>query len=198
MTTNEIIATARRKILESGTELISDVTILQYANEEYREIRKKLKMSAEVISASISCSNGVCTLPANYGAMYTFASDSAGNVYEENSIADFEIGDFDHGFTVEDGAVLVNNTDITSLDIKYFPKAAVLTASQNPEIDELFHEIIMYGAVARAQEDLQDEELATYYRNKADAEFNRKSEIQSAYEENNQRGGQMFVPQQLI
>lgn len=198
MTTNSIIATARRKILESTTDLVTDAVILQYANEEYREIRKKLKMNSEVIKTTIACSNGTCTLPANYGAMYSFAIDSSDSEYEEMSMADYEAGDFERGFTIQAGALLVNVTTLTGLTIRYFPKAAVLTTSQDPEIDEMFHEAIMYGAVSRCQEDLQDEELATYYRAKADAEFEKKVSVQSHYEEGNQRGGQMFSDQQLI
>lgn len=198
MTTNTIIATVRRKALEDGDQLVSDTTILQYANEEYRELRKRLKMNSDVITADVVCANGVCTLPADYGAMYTFASDVDENIYNEVSIADFEVADFDYGFTISEGDLLVSNTDITALTIRYYPEAAVLTTIQNPEVDELFHEVIVYGTLSRVQEDLQDEELANFYRSKADAEFTRKSEIQSSYEEGNQKGGVMFMPQQFL
>ena len=198
MTTNEIIATVRRKILETGEDLITDDVLLQYANAEYRSIRRKLKMSADVIKADITCSNGICTLPTDYGAMYSFAVDSSNNVYVEYPIADYALGDFDRGMTVQNGSLTVSDTDITTLTIRYYPSAVVLSAVQDPEIDELFHESIMYGTVSRAQEDLQDEILATFYRTKADAEFKDKSETQSTYEETNQRGGTMFETQQLI
>lgn len=198
MTSNEIIATARRKLLEENTDLISDATLFQYANESYREIRKRLKMSNEITPATISCSNGVCTLPTDFGALYSYVYDADGNSYDEYSVADYEIGDFDFGVTIKSGQLLTNKTDVSSLTINYYKKAATLSASQDPEIDELFHEVIMYGVVWRGQEELQDEELATYYQTKFEAEFKRKSEIQSSYEEGNQRGGQLFTPQTLI
>lgn len=198
MTTNEIIATVRRKILETNSDIVTDAVILQYANEEYREVRKKLKMSSGIVDETIICSNGVCTLPATYGAMYSFATDASGNNYSEVSIADFEVGGYDYAFTIKEGSMIVNKTDITSIVIRYYTKAATLTALINPDIDEMFHEPIMYGAVSRSFEDLQDEELAVFYRTKADNEFDRKDKIQSSYEESNQKGGSMFVPQTLI
>lgn len=198
MTTNDIIASARRKILETGDDLVSGSVLLEYANSEYREVRKKLKMSSDVIVADIVCSNGVCTLPSDYGAMYSTAIDPANNHYEEVSLADFYNDANDYYFSIEEGAMKVSKDDITSITIRYYPAAVTLSSSQNPDIDDLFHEVIVYGVISRAQEDLQDEELATFYRSKADSEFKRKAEIQSSYEEGNQKGGQLFKEQQLI
>ncbi len=199
MTTNEIIATARRKVLETTDEIISADSALLYANQAYIEVYKRVFTTNKVTSATIVCSNGVCSLPADYGRMYTRGYDQDGREFTEISIADFHDDNRSgYFYTIENGQLLVSETDVTSLTVRYYAKPENLTEGSTPTIDEYFHEVIVYGTVWRMHEDLQDEELSTYYQRKFEEELNRRLANQSNYEESNQRGGQMFSEQRLI
>ena len=199
MTTDQIIATARKKVLETTNEIISDDSAILYANQAYIEVYKRVFTTNQVASATVVCSNGTCSLPADYGRMYTRAYDQDGREFTEISIADYHddqrLGYF---YTIEDGSLLVSEDDVTSLTVRYYAKPDTLVSGNTPSIDEYFHEVIMYGTVWRMHEDLQDEELSTYYQNKFEDELNRRLGNQSNYEESNQRGGQMFQEQRLI
>lgn len=198
MTTNAIIAAARRKLLETGVELITDAVLLEYANEAYKDVWKELFVSSNVTTATIVCTAGICTLPATYGRMYTEAIDVSNNLYPEVSIADYDGGNFERAFTIKNGSLTVSNTIISSLIIKYYPAPLTLTASQNPTTDSYFDELIIYGTLAREYEDLQDEELSNYFWTRFDTMLARKTAKQSTYEESNQTGGEMFSYQALI
>ena len=199
MTTDEIISTARNKVLETTDEIISNATVLQHVNQAYIEVYKRVFTTNQVASATVVCSNGTCSLPADYGRMYTRAYDQDGREFTEISIADYHddqrLGYF---YTIEDGSLLVSETDVTSLTVRYYAKPETLTTGSTPTIDEYFHEVVMYGAVWRMHEDLQDEELATYYQKKFEDELTRRLSSQSNYEESNQKGGEMFQYQKLI
>jgi hypothetical protein len=199
MTTNEITAAARRKVLETTDDIVSSDTVILYANQSYIEVYKRVFTSNEIKSATVACTNGVCTLPANYGRMYTKATDDEGKEYEEVSIADFhQFDDLRPVYTIENEQIKLKNEDATSLVVRYYEQPERLSSVVDPSIDEYFHEVIVYGTVWRIHEDLQDEELATYYQEKFETELSRRISNQSQYEESNQRGGEMFVPQQLI
>lgn len=199
MTTNEITAAARRKVLETTDEIVSNATVLLYANQSYIEVYKRVFTSNGIVTATVACSNGVCSLPTRYGRMYTKATDNNNEEYEEVSVADFhQFDDHDYIYTIENGQLRVSNEDISQLTVKYYEQPETLTESVNPSIDEYFHEVIVYGTVWRIHEDLQDEELSTYYQEKFEAELTRRIGNQSQYEESNQRGGEMFVEQRLI
>jgi len=57
---------------------------------------------------------------------------------------------------------------------------------------------LIYGTLARVYEDLQDESLSQFYEQKYERMINQRIAIESSYEENNQRGGQLFSEQTLI
>jgi hypothetical protein len=198
MTTNEITAAARRKVLETTTEIVSDSTVLLYANQAYIEVYKRAYSANQVESSTVTCTDGVCTLPADYGRMYSKALDTDENEYEEVSIANFHQEELDYVYTIENGQLLVDNEDITSLTVRYYPQPAELTDSVDPTIDPYYHEPIVYGTVWRIYEDLQDEELSQFYKEKFESDLNQRVALQSSYEENNQRGGEMFSYQRLI
>lgn len=199
MTTNEILAAARRKVLETTDEIISDTTALLYANQAYIEVYKQVVTGNKVASETVACSAGVCTLPTTYGRMYTNALDQNNREFTEVSIADFIDEDsIGYYYTIENGTIKVSEDDVTTLTVRFYAKPATLTTLVDPSIDEYFHEVIVYGVVWRMHEDLQDEELSSYYQNKFADELKRRMSNQSNYEESNQRGGQMFVDQRLI
>lgn len=199
MTTNEIIATARRKVLETTEEIVDSSSALQYANQAYIEVYKRVFTTSLITSETVACSAGICTLPLTYGRMYARAKDQSNNEYEEVSIADFNREDnFSQNYTIEAGQLKVNSNDVSSLTVWFYAEPETLTVVTNPSIDVYFHEVIMYGVVWRMHEDLQDEELATYYQNKFENELTRRIASQSNYEENNQRGGELFGYQALL
>jgi len=198
MTTSDIINSVRRKILESGTEIISETTLLLYINLAYQDVWKQLFPNASIENSTITCVSGVCTLPATFGTLYGSAYDSSGNFYEEVSIADFDRQQFERAITIEGGELKVYPDTVTSLDIKFFPQPEELTALINPTIDSYFHEPIVYGAIYRAHEDLQDETLTEFYQARFKQEMKDRLAVQSGYEEKNKTGGVMFTDQRLI
>ena len=198
MTSLEIATSVRRKILEEGTAIITDATLYSYINLAQLDIYKRVYPNPAITSATITCVAGACTLPSTFGTLYGPAYDTSGNSYEEVSIADFARKEFDRSITIEGGALKVYPTNIASLTIKHYPVPVTITSAVNPTINELFHECLVYGAIYRCQEDLQDESLSTYYRGLFKQELKDRIEAQSVYEETNQRGGVMFVEQSLI
>ena len=198
LTTSQIMTLARAKLLEMTTEIISDTTLLIYANLTHQDLWKRVFTNDNILSATITFTNGVGSLPALFGTLYGSAQDSSNNIFEEVSIEDFDNKTMNQMVTIEGGTIKCYPTTTSSLTIKYYPTFATLTASVNPTINEYFHECIVYGILARAFEDLQDQELASFYNAKYEAIVAQKSAIQSNYEEGNQRGGVMFNYVKLI
>lgn len=192
MTTTEITSLARAKLLEQGTELLSDSTIMLYANLAYKDVIKQAFPNNSINTSIITFTEGVGALPSDFGTLYTDAVDENLNVYPEVSIADFVRLDSQNGVVIEDGTIKVSPDTVTSLTIKYYPTYETLTAVNSPTIDEFLHEPIVYGILARAFEDLQDPELATFYSNKFTLMLKEKLSNLSNYEEDAQKGGVMF------
>lgn len=194
MTTSEILTLARAKLLEESTDILSDATLLIYANLAHKDVIKKAFPNSAITTATITFTSGSGTLPVLFGTLYTDAYDTNNNIFPEVSISDFvrNLADNISCVTIEGGAMKVSPSTTSSLIIKYFPSYATLTASVNPTIDEYLHEPIVYGILARAFEDLQDFELSQFYENKFTAKLDEKLNILSNYEEDAQRGGVMF------
>lgn len=198
LTTIQILSLARTKLLESTTEIISDENILIYANLTYQDLIKRIFTNDKILSATVIFTNGVGTIPSLFGTLYGSAQDTGGNTFEEVTIEDFDNKISSSMITVEGGTFKVYPTTTTSLSIKYYPTFAALTAGSNPSINEYFHECIVYGILERAFEDLQDESLSGYYKQKYEGEVAKRTAVQSNYEEGNQKGSVMFSYQQLI
>lgn len=194
MQTNEIVKLARLKLLESGSEIITDETILIYANLSYKDVIKRAFPNNSIESATLSFTAGVATPPADFGTMYADAVDNHGNFYPEVSIAEFlrrEQGS-EQAVTLEQGEVKVSPKTVTSLNVKYYPTYPTLTSSQNPTIDEYLHEPIVYGILSRAFEDLQDPELAQFNLLKYEKMLTERTGYLSNYEEDPMRGNALF------
>jgi hypothetical protein len=194
MTTNEITQLARKKLLEAGTEIIDDTTILIYANLAYKDVIKKAFPKNSILSATVSFTAGSGTLPSLFGTVYTDAVDVNNNVFPEMSIADFQRAEIkaENAIVVEGGVMKVSPDTTTSLTVKYYPTYPTLTATVDPSIDEYLHEPIVYGILARAYEDLQDPELSAFFETKFGDMLLNKINTLSNYEEDGQKGGQMF------
>jgi hypothetical protein len=198
MIVSKILQLARKKLLEETTEVISDEVLLDYANLVNIDLITRVFTNDKIKSATVTLVSGTGTLPADFGTLYGQGKDTSDNNYEEISIEDFDNKISLYSITVENSALKCSNEDITSINIKYYPKFTTLTSGSTPNVNEYFHECMIYGVLERAFEDLQDEELSTYYKSKYEAMVLQRSAIQSNYEENNQRGGQFFNYQQLI
>lgn len=185
-------------MLEEGTEIISDATILLYANLTQQDIFKRAFPNDQILSATITFTNGVGTLPTRFGTLYGDAFKTLGDYYPELSIDDFNKQTTSKAVTIEGGTIKVIPTTTTSLTVKYYPTFADMTALVDPTINSYFHEPIIYGILYRAYEDLQDESLSDRYFQKYDNMLKDKIAVQSNYEEGNQRAGQLFSEQSLI
>lgn len=194
-TTTQLLTISRAKLLESGTEILTDATLLIYANWAYQDISRRAFPASSIKSATVNFTNGIGILPSDFGTLYG-SSYSGDTPFNEMSIGDFA-GD-ENGVTVEGGSLKIYPTDTASVTIKYWPSFAALSASQDPQTNTYFEELIVYGILYRAYEDLQDEALSKYYRDKYEFELNQKISVQSNYEEDNVRGGQMFIGQNLL
>lgn len=190
LTTTQIINLARKKALENGTELLPDADLLVYLNFAYEDLIKKTRINKHIKSASIALVNGIGDLPTDYGTLAGDPQVSKYDVYPNISINDFDRGN--DGSTIEDGKLKVSNTALGSINIKYYQTFPTLTASENPAIDGYFHELLIYGVLERAYEDLQDEQMSKLYADKMTAKLADKQDTNSRYEEENQSGGALF------
>jgi hypothetical protein len=198
MTTQEIIRLSRRKLLETTTDVLPDDVLLTYANESYKDVYKRSFSNSDITSATIALTNGTASLPANFGTMYGDAQDSTGLFYTEQTIEDFDREELERAVTIEAGQIKVRPNTVSQVTVRFWPKPATLTNSVNPTIDEYLHEPIIYGILWRAYEDMQDEELVTYYKGRFLQDLKDRLSVLSNYQENNQRGGTMFNHQSLI
>lgn len=198
LTTNQIIALARIKLLEKTTEILTDETLLIYANLAQDDIKKRTFTNDQILTATIAITAGVGTLPALFGTLYGDAYTADSKFYPELSIDDFNKKTLGQSVTIEGNTIKVYPTTVASILIKYFPTYAALTATANPTLNEYFHELIVYGILHRAFEDLQDVEMSKYYEGKYETDIIKKSGVQSNYEEDNRKGGQLFTEQRLI
>lgn len=198
LTTSQILTLARNKLIESNTDILSDATLLIYANLTQQDIFKRAFPNSQILSATITFTSGVGTLPTYFGTLYGDALRGERDYFPELSIEDFKKQTLPQAVTIEGGTIKVYPTTTASLDIKYYPTFPELTSVVNPTIDSYFHECIVYGIIYRALEDLQDEALAQFYRTKYENELNQKIAVQSNYEENNTRSSQLFSEQSLI
>lgn len=199
MTTLQILQAVRRKILETTSDIVTDATLLEYANQTDVDITRRAYPQNAVVTTTVTLTAGSGSLPSNFGTLYSDPMRDAYNVYPEMSPADFARNATQNASTVENGTTLkVYPTSVSSVTIRYYPTTTTLTTSQNPIIDIYFHELYIYGTMYRVLEDLQDEELSKYYKDKYETEFKLKRDGQSEYEEMAIRGGQMFNPIDII
>jgi hypothetical protein len=200
LTTTQITQAIRRKILEETTDLVSDETVLLNANLAYDDIKYRTFTPDQIKTATITFTDGVGTLPADFGTLYGpgFKSATDKTPFTETSISDFDRKVEEDNITIIEGALHVSPSTTSSLIIRYYPTYDALTTSQNPEVKDYFHELIIYGAMWRILEDMQNEALSEYYREKYEEEFKKKTDAMSQYQEENMGGNEFFTYQRLI
>lgn len=194
MTSQQILAAIRRKILEQSSDLVDDDTIFFNMNLAYQDLKMSSFTNDQIQSATVSLSSGVGTLPADFGTLYGPGYQSTTNLipFEEKPIADFDRDEDGPCMTVESGSLKVKPTTTAQLIIKYWPTYDDLTVSQNPELHSYLHELIIYGAMFRIFEDLQNEALAQFYKEEYKREIAERTAKISHYQEDNATGGQLF------
>jgi len=196
LTTTQIVSAIRRKILEESTDLVTDEVVLLNANEAYKDLKYSTYTNDQIKTATVDLISGVGTLPTDFGTLYGpgYKNSTDRTPYNETNIADFDRYPDVEAMTIENDTLKVNPSSTASIIIKYYPEYAPLALSpvQNPEIHELLHELIIYGAIYRIYEDLQNEALSEFFKIKYDEELTKKTSKISNYEEDNQNGGQMF------
>lgn len=197
-TTTQLISLARTKLLEATSEIITEEAVLMYANFAYEDIQKRTFPNKGIATALVSLTNGVGALPSDFGTLYGDAYTSDTNNFAQLSIADFQKQTLGSAVCVENNQLKAYPISTPQVYIKYYKVYPALTTLVNPEVDTYYHELIVYGIMYRALEDLQDEQLSKYYREKYEAEFTSKKSAVSQYEEDNQRGGQMFTHTYLL
>lgn len=198
MTTAQFLAIIRAKILEATEDIVTDATILLYGNWVQQDIFKRSFPNDKILSATITFTAGVGTLPSGFGTMYGDAFKELGNYFPELSIDDFQKQTQNQGVTIEGGSIKVFPTTTASLTIKYWPTVPDMSVSVDTALNTYFQECLIPGTLAKVFEDLQDEQLADRYSVKYENMLNQKIANQSNYEEGNQRSGQMFSEQNLV
>jgi hypothetical protein len=189
---------SRAKLLETTPEIISDESMIIYMNLVNMDLNKRIFTNDKILSTTISFTGGVGTLPLTFGTLYGSAQDSGGSVFEEVSIEDFDNKILSNMITIEGGVIKCFPTTTTSLAIKFYPIFDTLTPGSTPAINEYFHECLIYGLLERCYEELQDQELSSFYHSKYESMISQKASSQSNYEEANARGGSMFTWTKII
>lgn len=194
LTSSQISGAIRRKILEQTSDLVTDDVLFLNMNLAYDDLKMRSFTNDQIQSATIVLTNGVGTLPANFGTLYGpgYKSTTDRTPFEEKSIADFDRDLEGNGITIEGGFIKVHPTSESQIIIKYYPSYDALTSIQNPELNGYLHELIIYGAMYRIYEDLQNHTLGQYFKNYYEDEVKAKLGVTSNYQEDNADGGQMF------
>lgn len=195
MTSQQIANAIRSKLLEQTSDLVTDDMLFLNMNLAYDDLKIGSFTNDQIKSATIALTSGVGTLPTDFGTLYgpAYISLTDKTPLNEKSIADFDRAEEgEYGITIEQGQIRVNPSSLSSVLIKYYPTYAALTPTQDPEINSYLHELIIYGAIYRIHEDLQNEAMRAYYETVYRTKFLEKTSALQNYETDNSDGGQLF------
>ena len=194
LTTNTILSAVRRKILEETTDLVSDSTVLMNANLAYDDLKIRSFTPDQINQATIALTLGLGTLPADFGTGYGpgYKDLTDRTPYNEKSIADLDRNPLLEGYAIIEGEIQVMPTTTTQLVVRYYPKYDALATDQDPQINEYLHELIIYGAIWRIYEDLQNEAMSQYFLEKYTELLKEKKGALSNYQRDNQDGNQLL------
>jgi hypothetical protein len=195
MTSSTIAQAIRSKLLEISSDLVTDDNLFMNMNLAYDDLKIGSFTNDQIKSATIILTSGTGTLPTDFGTLYGVGYQSATDKipFEEVSIADFARGNNEGNImTIEGGVIKVQPDTTAQILVKYYPTYAALSAVQDPEINPYLHELIIYGAMYRIHEDLQNEAMRQYYKGVFETEFLKKTSALSNYETDNADGGSLF------
>ena len=198
LTTNQIKSAIRSKALEETSDIISESKLDLFVNLAYKDIQYSSFTNDQIRTAEVVFTNGEGDLPEGFGTMYGPAYDHAGNRYQEQSIEAFDRDDGSNAIVVEGGKLRIKPAATITLTVKFYPNYDPLSDSQDPEVHEYLHELIIYGGLYRAHEDLQNEALAQYYKLRFEQELQVRNAKIANYEDDNQGGNEMFIGKRLI
>jgi hypothetical protein len=188
LTTKDILKLIRIKILEQTDEVVLGTTIISYLNLTYQDIQIKSQDKSRIATSSISIVLNEGTLPTDFGTQLGKPKNQNGEIVSILGLQDFRRSlKTDLVCTIMNGKVLVKeDSKISSLVIDYYKSYLPLSVSQDPETNAYFDECLIYGAVYRAMEDIQDHELSIYFKNIYDNMLVEKMAMLSAYQEQSQ------------
>ena len=194
LTSNQIASAIRRKILEQTDSIVTDDVLFMNMNLAYDDIKMMSFTNDQIESATITLTSGSGTLPANFGTLYGpgYVSTTDKTPYEEKSIAYFDREPENEAITIEGNQIKVNPSSTSQIIIKYYPSYDPLTTTQNPEVNEYLHEPIIYGAMYRILEDMQEFDKAALVEKAYESKIAKRTSVISNYQEENAGGGQMF------
>jgi len=188
LTTKDILKLIRIKILEQTDEVVLGTTIISYLNLTYQDIQIKSQDKSRIATSSISIVLNEGTLPTDFGTQLGKPKNQNGEIVSILGLQDFRRSlKTDLVCTIMNGKVLVKeDSKISSLVMDYYKSYLPLSVSQDPETNAYFDECLIYGAVYRAMEDIQDHELSIYFKNIYDNMLVEKMAMLSAYQEQSQ------------
>jgi hypothetical protein len=195
MTSSQLAQAIRSKLLETSSDLVTDDNLFINMNLAYDDLKIGSFTNDQIKSATIALTSGIGTLPTDFGTLYGvgYQSTTDKTPFEEVSIADFARADNEGQImTIEGGVLKVQPDTTTQIIVKYYPTYAALTAVQDPQINSYLHELIIYGAMYRIHEDLQNEAMRAYYEGVFKQKFLEKTSALSNYETDNADGGSLF------
>lgn len=180
--------------MEQTSDLVTDENLYININLAYDDLKIGSFTNDQIKSATVALTAGVGTLPTDFGTLYgvAYASSTDKSPFEELSIADFDREIERQCMTIEGGVLKVKPDSTAQVLIKYYPTYAALTFVQNPEINNYLHELIIYGAMYRIYEDLQDASMRAYYEGVYEQKFAKKTGALQNYQEDNADGGALF------
>ena len=196
LTTAQIVAYARAKVLELSDAVLSDAALLAYANQSKDEVALRAPSQRDLKAAPLSVSAGAATVPSGYASFYGCKDSQLpgqGNEYRMVSLEDYRAGAHDRMVARLGAGFLVYPAISGTLYLDYYALPADLALSgADPTADPSLHEVIAYGVVWRALEDLQDLEQSQYYRSKFEADLALRAAALSQREEEPQESGALF------
>lgn len=202
MTITQIIAMARKKLLEQTEEIFSSDDLLLYANLTKDEMAKLYLNENLVKVNTLNFVNGSVAVPTDWNGFYYATDNSApnvGNDYVKVDVEEYQAGAYERMITELQGNLLLFPVETKTIYAYSYKKTADMALSPtivNPptELDDYLHEVIVYGIVYRALEDAQDFDLAKYYETKYKTMFRERTAYLSKLEKGNQQSGALLEP----
>lgn len=202
MTSAQIIALARKKIMEKTDEIFSDDDLLLYANNGKDEIAMRFLGKKLIKPATLVFSGGSVTKPTDWNGHY-YASTSnvprQGTEVKLVSIEDYQNGVKSHMVTESEGNLLCYPTTLGTVYFWYYKKLTDMALGSSPvnppsELNTAFHMPIVYYIIGQALEDAQDFELSKYFNDKYENEYTKQAQIVSDLEKGTQEAGSLLSP----
>ena len=202
MTSAQIIALARKKIMEKTDEIFSDDDLLLYANNGKDEIASRYLGKRLIKPAVLSFSGGSVSKPTDWNGHYFSATSNTpnqGNEVKLVSIEDYQNGSKPYMITESEGNLLCYPTSLSTIYTWYYKKLSDMALGSSPvnppsELHTEFHMPIVYYIICQALEDAQDFELSKYFGDKYESEYQKKASIVSDLEKGTQEAGSLLNP----